>query len=81
MEYLLKMVVVQLEKNADSNGQERIDLVNKTKRVSLGSGVKIKKKNSKHGDGGFYTYCLPHNFCLHSCDTLCFSMYFWISIY
>nr|XP_017243735.1 PREDICTED: tRNA pseudouridine(38/39) synthase isoform X1 [Daucus carota subsp. sativus] len=45
----------KLEQNADSNGQERIDLVNETKRVSLGSGVKIKKKNSKHGDGGSCT--------------------------
>lgn len=51
------MFVAQLEQYADSNGVERIDLANKMKSVTLGSGVKIRKKNSKQGDGGFFTWC------------------------
>ncbi|KAL8131591.1 uncharacterized protein LOC141684342 [Apium graveolens] len=49
---LSKCTCHKLEKDSDSNGVERIDLVNKTERLTVGSGMKIKKKNSKHGDRG-----------------------------
>lgn len=49
---LSKCTCHKLEQNAESNVLERIDLVNKTERITVGSGVKIRKKNSKHGDRG-----------------------------
>lgn len=52
------MFVAQLEQNADSNGVGRIDLDNKMKSLTLGSGVKIRKKNPKQGDGVFFTWCI-----------------------